>query len=257
MHVNYEYVLDRATRIVRHHAGARVLDYGCGDGTVVQAGLERALDIYGVDVFYAGANSRENVAKLGLPAGRIREIHDGRIDFPDESFDVVLSNQVFEHVQDLDAVLCEIHRVLRPEGILLALFPSRSALREGHIGIPFAHWFSRGSRLRYPYTLALRGLGFGYFKGEKSPGVWTRDALDWIDNYTVYRSEAAIMRSFSRLFDVEPMEKDYAIFRLRCARRTAWLAPVAQMGPVGRLVGWPMRMLAGMVIEAKKRSGRK
>lgn len=43
--------------------------------------------------------------------------------FPDARFDLVIVNDVFEHVPDLPTVLREIARVLRPEGALISTFP--------------------------------------------------------------------------------------------------------------------------------------
>jgi hypothetical protein len=45
------------------------------------------------------------------------------LSFPDDSFDIVVVNDVFEHVPDLDQTLREIQRVLRPKGVLLSTFP--------------------------------------------------------------------------------------------------------------------------------------
>lgn len=42
---------------------------------------------------------------------------------PDAAFDLVVCNEVFEHVPDLGSVLAEIARILRPGGVLLATFP--------------------------------------------------------------------------------------------------------------------------------------
>ena len=53
-------------------------------------------------------------------------------------FDLVLSNQVIEHVEDLDAVLCEIHRVLKPGGAFLSLFPSKDVIRKTIVASPFS-----------------------------------------------------------------------------------------------------------------------
>lgn len=46
-----------------------------------------------------------------------------RLSFRDGLFDWVVSNDVFEHVPDLDLCLAEVARVLAPEGILIATFP--------------------------------------------------------------------------------------------------------------------------------------
>lgn len=45
------------------------------------------------------------------------------LSFMDESFDLILSNDVFEHIPDLDKALAESRRVLRPDGYLIATFP--------------------------------------------------------------------------------------------------------------------------------------
>ena len=53
------------------------------------------------------------VETAGLLGTTIRELGpDGSIPFPDGFFDLVTNNQVMEHVEDLDAVLAEIARVL-------------------------------------------------------------------------------------------------------------------------------------------------
>lgn len=46
-----------------------------------------------------------------------------RLSFPDGGFDVVVVNEIFEHVPDLPATLAEIARVLRPGGVLISTFP--------------------------------------------------------------------------------------------------------------------------------------
>jgi SAM-dependent methyltransferase len=45
------------------------------------------------------------------------------LSFSDQSFDLVLCNELFEHVRDLDQAFSEIHRVLRPDGRLVATCP--------------------------------------------------------------------------------------------------------------------------------------
>jgi SAM-dependent methyltransferase len=82
--------------------GKRVLDIGCGRKKLAGAvGLDRHR-LPGVDV----------VADL-----------DGGLPFCAESFDAVSANQVLEHVGDLVALVYEVHRVLRPGGVLVAHVP--------------------------------------------------------------------------------------------------------------------------------------
>lgn len=255
MDVTNRFVLDFALNFARAHPGASVLDFGCGSGRLVAAGRAAGLEMFGTDVYYAGANDRAEAEASGLLGGVIRESQDGRIPFPDASFDLVTNNQVMEHVADLEAVLAEIHRVLKPGGTALSLFPSRDVLREGHIGIPLSHRLPRDSRLRFLYTWALRSLGLGLWK-EQAPTrrQWAEDKLRWIDTYTYYRSREDIFRAFGRYFRSELRESDYIRFRLR---RRAWRAPLARLLDlplVPAVASEVFRKLAFLVIVSRKES---
>lgn len=178
-------------------SGAReVLDYGCGRGEIIQLLLSRGINAHGCETFYEGG-------AYPVPpelANSIRGMERGIIPFPDQSFDLVINNQVMEHVQDLDLAVSEIRRVLRPDGSALSLFPDSRIWREGHCGIPFLHWFPAGSAARVYYAAALNRLGMGHFKDGKRPLVWARDFCEWLDRWTVYRSYEDIMAAFERHF---------------------------------------------------------
>ena len=123
--VTNRFVVDFA----RRHGGS-VLDYGCGAGRSVTAGLDLGIDMYGSDVFYGGSQTRADAEATGLFGDRIREMTADRIPFLDATFDLVTNNQVMEHVEDLDATLREIDRVLKPGGTCLSVFPSKDVWRE-------------------------------------------------------------------------------------------------------------------------------
>ena len=249
MDVTSRFVLDFA----RDFRGARVLDFGCGAGQLVVAGRAAGLDITGADSFYAGSDARAEAEAAGLLGGAVVEIRNGRLPFPDGSFDLAVNNQVFEHVGDLDGSLAELYRVLRPGGAMLSIFPSRDVWREGHIGIPFAHRFRRGSHARFLWTWALRRLGFGYWK-EQAPDcrAWARDKLAWIDAHTRYRPRREIFAAFDRYFRNEFRELDYIRYRLRERR---WRTPLAALAgaPVIRQAAVALfRKLAFLAIVSRK-----
>jgi SAM-dependent methyltransferase len=251
--VTNRFVLDFARRYARENPGLAMLDYGCGAGALVAAARREGLPMQGADVFYAGSDARAQAEAAGLRGAAIHEIHGARLPFPNAAFGLVVNNQVMEHVEDLDAVLAEIHRVLRPGGVLLSLFPSRDVWREGHIGIPFSHWFRPGSRARFFYTWALRAAGLGYWK-EQSPTAkqWALDKLQWIDTFTRYRSRAEIFAAFARYFASETRELDYVRFRLLDAPGRAWIARLLQWKPAGLVARALFRKLAFFVILSRK-----
>src|ERR1017187_3699050 len=117
MTANYDYVLTKCQSIC---PGGRILDYGCGGGEVVLRGRNQGLNLLGVEAFYAGGNSKQEAINNGLLGTAVLELSErGIIPFDDGHFDLVISNQVFEHVENLDFVLNEIARVFKPAGRLL------------------------------------------------------------------------------------------------------------------------------------------
>lgn len=181
--------------------GVRVLDYGCGDGKLVQLLRTGNISAFGCDVFYEGGDYSETMDGNDFGNGIIKKMNDNKIPFDDSSFDIVVNTQVMEHVPDLDMVLAEIYRVLRHGGAVLSLFPDKGVWREGHCGIPFLHWFPKRTKLRVYYAAFLRGMGFGYFKKGKTVFQWSRDFCSWLDNWTYYRSRSAIEQSYKARFD--------------------------------------------------------
>jgi SAM-dependent methyltransferase len=194
--------------------GLRVLDFGCGFGEVVALLRDRGVDASGADVFYDGADWSDARLQDFLRQGTIRRIgEDGRLPFADDSFDLVISDQVLEHVERLEEAVAEIDRVLTPRGISYHHFPTLDALREGHTGIPLAHRLPRGW-MRYAWTYALRRAGLGkHTTGHPDPAAWTCWKLDWIDRYCFYRSNAEIRRLVADEHVVVHREVDYCRFR--------------------------------------------
>lgn len=101
-------------------ARERVLDLGCGAGTdslvaVQMVGPEGS--VAGVDMTPAMlAKARRAATELGVTNAEFVEAEVESLPFPDESFDVVISNGVIDLVPDKDAVYSEIYRVLVPGG---------------------------------------------------------------------------------------------------------------------------------------------
>ncbi len=242
---NYDYcaqwVLEQ-----RPPAAARVLDYGCGAGHIVTRLRARGVEAFGCDVFYEGGDYSGQVDRDHYARGVIRRIEGGRIPFDDASFDYVVNNQVLEHVKDLDAVLAEIARVLKPGGRVLSLFPDRGVWREGHCGVPFLHWFPRRSRSRVRYAMLMRCLGFGYFtEGSRSIRQWSESFCTWLDDWTHYRTREEIARGFARHFDRMQAREEHWLARRLDGRLPLKLVP----RPLQRFT---VRKLAGLVFEVEK-----
>ena len=101
----------------------RVLDLGCGDGRLT-AEL-RAGEVVGADV---SAVALER-ARPRLPhATLVRLTPDAALPLEDSSFDLVLCAETLEHVRDVQLLLSEARRVLRPGGELALTTPAHGRL---------------------------------------------------------------------------------------------------------------------------------
>lgn len=127
--------------------GATILDFGCGVGKSVSSLLKQGYDAYGVDVYEYWGRDRDlywEATQRPVPANvrdrlRLAVLSPYALPFPDDSFDHIISNQVLEHVDDLEAVFAEIARTLRPGGTSVHIFPGRWApLIEAHISVPIS-----------------------------------------------------------------------------------------------------------------------
>jgi len=97
-----------------------VLDLGCGAGTDSLVAAQMVAPdghVTGIDMTPEMlAKARAAAAEMGAENSEFVEGEAERLPFPDESFDVVISNGVIDLVPDKDAVYSEIHRVLAPGG---------------------------------------------------------------------------------------------------------------------------------------------
>ena len=106
---------DAVLALLRELPTGRVLDYGFGWGDIAWEAAKTHPDIHAVDVEQRRVDfARQQYAPI--PFDRCRP--DG-LDFPDASFDIVLSIVVLPFVPDDEAYLADIRRVLRPGGHLV------------------------------------------------------------------------------------------------------------------------------------------
>jgi 2-polyprenyl-6-hydroxyphenyl methylase/3-demethylubiquinone-9 3-methyltransferase len=100
-------------------AGLRLLDVGCGGGLLAEEFATLGLSVTGIDpslptLAAARAHAERGGLAIDYRAGRAEALP-----FADGEFDVVSCCDVLEHVDDPDAVIAQIARVLRPGGLFL------------------------------------------------------------------------------------------------------------------------------------------
>lgn len=147
---------DRRLALIQQHAplvDQRILDVGSGIGTYVRKFRDFSEHVFGIDI------EEERVAEgaRSLPNLLVGEAE--LLPFEDEAFDVILLNEVIEHVRDDAQTIADALRVLRPGGRLIIFAPNRLYFFETHgiyLGrryvfrlIPLVNWFPNVIRRRF------------------------------------------------------------------------------------------------------------
>ncbi len=107
---------------------ARALVDGCGVGMYVRALLPHSQEVHGIDI----EPEHLAIARANVPQGRFALALGEQLPYPDNSFDLVLSHEVLEHVYDDHLASAEIARVLAPGGRALIFAPNRLYPFETH-----------------------------------------------------------------------------------------------------------------------------
>lgn len=168
-HAFFAKMLESLRILGKDPRGLRVLDVGCGksywltlllhsygaqvtgvDTEFVRAGfapgkyweilrcngVDRALRTLAWDLMYARPYYRElaRSCPFALRFGGLdtRFAPDGRMDFPEHSFDLAVSHEVFEHIRDVDKAARELSRLLKPGGLTYLYVHNFASLSGGH-----------------------------------------------------------------------------------------------------------------------------
>lgn len=131
--------------IEREVPPGRILELGCAGGYFLRAARDRGWSPVGVEISPAAAQfARET---LGL------DVHTGELEKANltaASFDAAYLGDVLEHVPDPLATLRELHRVLRPGGVLLIAGPITLNSLDRRLGLLVFGWLGRTKTLRQP-----------------------------------------------------------------------------------------------------------
>lgn len=137
-------VAENKLDLIREHhhieTGTHILEIGSGLGTFLRICTEAGYTAIGIDPneFFG---EQEPISALEI--AQSQGCHDlvagygERLPFPSDTFDVVASFQVLEHVRDPEQVLREAYRVLQPGGIAFVKCPNFILFHEAHYNLPW------------------------------------------------------------------------------------------------------------------------
>ena len=248
---NHRFILELAAR--HQPPPARLLDFGCGAGEVVGLALQAGYDAWGVDTFDTVWQQYGHAA--GAHGGRIVHAPAGApFPFGDASFNIVVTNQVFEHIETPAPVLRELTRVLRPHGLLVAIFPTREVVIEPHLQAPFVHWFRTGSPAQARALRLCHTLGFCNDPG-RVPSAWVAEEMNALRQHMFYRRARDALAMFAPGFRlIERGEADFIADRICHSAALRWSHGVLSRPVFAPVLRLACLRLAGVVLVLRVRA---
>jgi SAM-dependent methyltransferase len=196
-----------------------LLDFGCGSGELVKAAVEKGVDAYGCDIDFSSEWVNQSVLAQMMAQGRVRKVEmrtsgkespgagDAyRLPFEDGMFDVVISDQVLEHVHNYAEVVRELHRVMKPGAVFLHMFPARYRLVEAHVLVPLAGFYRPHWWLSMWAAIGIRNREF---QRDWSAARTAAANAEWLPAMTNYLTVRELKREFSPLFAIKFVEGEF------------------------------------------------
>lgn len=103
---------DKILNLIEKKSQGRLLDIGCNDGKfTIKMSNKSNCSPHGIEI-------NENLARKAVENEVSVQIADANktLPFEDDYFDIIVSNQVLEHLNNVDGFFREIHRILKDNG---------------------------------------------------------------------------------------------------------------------------------------------
>jgi ubiquinone/menaquinone biosynthesis C-methylase UbiE len=203
--------------------GLRALDIGCSAGFISDELRLAGADVVGLDIDEPGLEKARR--RFGEQVEFISASGD-EIPLRSGSVDIVIFNHIYEHVPNPDAVLAEIVRVLKDDGVVYLGLGNRLGIMEPHYKLPFLSWLPKRFADRY---VRASGRASSYYETFRTrPGLRRMCSALTVWDYTY----AVVSEPDQFAAD------DLVPARLRGAPRAFWQA-IAPVLPAYIWVGTP------------------
>jgi SAM-dependent methyltransferase len=225
IHGDAEGPLRQVEPYVAISSGSRILDLGSGVGSFVVACRRRALRAFGVEPDRIGQGAEVTsiqIARRRFASPIFVSAVGEQLPFPDACFDLVVMNQVIEHVADQSMVIREAARVVREGGVIYVACPNYLRFYEPHYKI---FWVPLLPKVLGRIYLRLRG---------RSPAML--DQLTYTTNSRLRRLLAGLGSDYAVL---DLHREQFLRKRSRigfAARTTRMVAKLTKLPIIGRLI---------------------
>jgi 2-polyprenyl-3-methyl-5-hydroxy-6-metoxy-1,4-benzoquinol methylase len=190
--------IDNILTLLEKNKQANVVDIGCGGGefTVLYQNKIDTKNILGVD---GVPDKLKLVRKRGIPKTLCFDLEQ-KWKLKSNAFDAVVSNQVFEHIANLDNFISETYRILKPGGY--AVISTENLSSWHNIGAlilgyqDFSHQLIKKVHTGNPMAL----------HNSQKTGTWSNEESKGIDDSDFPHVKIVTYRSFRQVFEAYGLE---------------------------------------------------
>ncbi|HEY4489334.1 MAG TPA: methyltransferase domain-containing protein [Candidatus Paceibacterota bacterium] len=139
MKTHFEYLAEQLPDLRE----ASILDVGSGKGAFLLDAVRHNAKTTGLEMSEAYIKlTHERLSAAGYTAQIVQGVAE-KMPLPDQAFDFINICEVIEHVENPEAMLREVFRVLRPGGHVYLSAPNRFGMRDQHFHLYFVNWLPR------------------------------------------------------------------------------------------------------------------
>ena len=171
--------------------GGRILDVGCGRGVTLHALADAGFECWGFEVSAAAIEGVD--ARIRTRVGET--LADAS--FPDQFFNEVILWHVVEHIPEPAETLAEVHRILRPGGVVIVAVPNFSSWQACLCGPAWFHLDPPRHLFHFPLAglhqllekAGFRCLSTHHFSLRQNPFGWIQSLLNlapWLPRNGLY-----------------------------------------------------------------------
>jgi SAM-dependent methyltransferase len=212
-----------------------VLEIGLGQGADSEQIIRRGAIWSGLDLTSESISRVSARLKLrGLPYQRLELGSALSMPFPDNSFDMVFSHGVLDHVPDILQAQKEIARVLKPGGRLIAMLYARRSLNY-LVSISVVRRLAVA--ICYLGRVQSDGILGDHIANAKRMGLWKYLRMS---NF-IHANTNGPFNPYSKVYDLVTVKRDFPAFQLEKSSQDYMHAPplpVSGFRPLARILGW-------------------
>lgn len=216
-------------------ADKQTLEIGLGQGADSEQIIRRNAKWSGIDLTAESINRvRVRLELKNLAFEKL--VHGSVLDLPfeDNSFDVVYSHGVLHHVPDIQRAQEEIWRVLKPDGMLVAMLYAKYSLNF-LVAISIVRRLGLLAAYNLPHS-ATSGMIGQHLANARKIGLFKYLKMD---NF-IHRSTDGPLNPYSKVYDIRSVKKDFRNFKVIKSHKEFMHAPPLPVRrlPLAAWLGW-------------------